>query len=91
VATTNFGMLSNAGTINNRGNFTNSGSVTISSTGLFTTTSNYLQTVGTTIVNGTLTALSGAIVNIQGGTLGGSGTINGNVLMGGALTPQLVG
>jgi hypothetical protein len=65
--------------------------VTISSTGLFTTTTNYLQTVGSTLVNGTLTASGGAIVNIQGGTLGGNGTINGNVTMGGILMPGSTG
>ena len=38
-------------------------------------------------MDGTLTATSGAIVDIQGGTLGGKGTINGNVLMAGTMMP----
>jgi hypothetical protein len=37
-------------------------------------------------VDGALTATGNAIVNIHGGMLTGSGTINGNVLMGGTIT-----
>ena len=51
----------------------------------------YTQTGGSTLVNGTLTATGGAIVNILGGALGGIGTINGNVVMGGTLTPGALG
>jgi hypothetical protein len=83
----NFGTLTSAGAINNSGAFANSGAVTISNSGLFTTSTNYTQTSGSTLVNGTLTATGGAIVNIQGGTLGGTGTITGNVTMGGTVTP----
>ena len=83
----NSGTLNNSGTINNSGTFTNSGAVAISSTGIFITSTNYTQTTGSTAVDGTLTATGSAIVNIQGGTLGGDGTINGNVLMGGTLMP----
>jgi len=61
--------------------------VTISSSGLFTRSTKYTQTASTTLVNGTLTATGSAIVNIQGGTLGGTGTINGNVLMAGTMMP----
>jgi hypothetical protein len=81
------GTLNNTGVINNSGTFTNSGAVMISNTGLFTTSTNYTQTAGSTLVNGTLTATGGAIVNIQGGTLGGTGIINGNVLMAGTMMP----
>lgn len=81
------GTLTSAGLINNTGTFTNSGAVTISSSGLFTTSTNYAQTGGSTLVNGTLTATGSAIVNIQGGTLGGTGTINGYVAMAGTITP----
>jgi PEP-CTERM motif len=88
---TNFGTVTTTGTINNSGNFTNFGAVTISNSGLFTTSTNYLQMAGSTLVNGTLTATGSAIVNIQGGTLGGTGTINGNVAMGGTLTPGAPG
>jgi hypothetical protein len=83
--------LMNAGTINNAGIFANSGAVMISITGLFTTSTNYTQTSGSTFVNGILTATGGAIVNIQGGTLGGTGTINGNVAMGGTIMPAAPG
>jgi hypothetical protein len=54
---------------------------------VFTTSTNYLQVAGSTLVNGSLSATGGAILNIQGGALGGSGTVNGNVLMGGTMTP----
>jgi len=61
--------------------------VTISSSGLFTTSTNYTQKGGSTLVDGTLTATGSAIVDIQGGSLGGTGTINGNVLMAGTMMP----
>jgi len=79
--------LMDTGTFNNTGTFSNSGAVTISNTGLFTTSTDYTQTGGRTIVNGTLTATGGAIVDIEGGKLGGTGTINGDVLMKGIMTP----
>jgi len=92
---TNEGILNNtsgahlmdAGTFNNTGMFSNSGAVTISNTGLFTTSTDYTQTAGRTIVNGTLTATGGAIVDIEGGRLAGTGTINGDVLMKGMMSP----
>jgi hypothetical protein len=83
----NAGTLNNYGTLTNNGTFANSGAVTISGSGLFTTSTNFTQTAGSTVVDGTLTASNGSIVNILGGTLGGAGTINGNVLMGGTLMP----
>jgi hypothetical protein len=84
---TNTGVLSNSGTLINAGNFTNSGQVTISTTGNLTTSTNYTQIAGSTIVNGILTASGSAVVDIQGGILGGTGTINGNVMMSGILRP----
>ena len=60
---------------------------TVSNTGLFATSSDYTQTVGKTVVNGVLTATGGAIVDIQGGALSGTGTINGDVLMKGIMSP----
>jgi hypothetical protein len=83
----NSGTVNNVGTINNSGSFTNVGVVTVSKSGLFTTSTNYLQTAGSTLVNGTLTTTNGAIVNIQGGTLSGTGNINSNVLMTGTMMP----
>ena len=88
---TNTGTLNNTGSVNNSGIFTNSGAVKISSTGLFTTSTNYTQTAGSTIVNGILTATGSALVDIERGALGGTGTINGNVAMGGTLTPGATG
>jgi hypothetical protein len=82
----NSGTLRNSGTISNSGVFTNSGAVLING-GLFTTSTNYTQTAGRTIVDGTLTATGGAIVDIEGGKLGGIGTINGDVLLKGIMSP----
>ena len=79
--------LTDVGTFNNTGTFSNSGAVTISNTGLFTTSSDYTQTAGRTTVNGTLTATGGAIVDIEGGKLSGTGMINGDVLMKGIMSP----
>jgi hypothetical protein len=84
---TNSGTLNNLGTISNSGTFTNSGAVTISKSGFFSTSTNYTQTAGSTEVNGTLTATGGAFVDIQGGSLSGTGVLNGNVLMGGTMMP----
>lgn len=81
----NMGTINNLGTINNSGTFANSGAVTIS--GVLNTSASYTQTAGSTLVDGTLSATGGAIVNIQGGALGGTGTINGNVEMAGIITP----
>jgi hypothetical protein len=79
--------LMDAGTFNNTGTFSNSGAVTISNTGVFNTSTDYTQTGGRTIVNGTLTATGGAIVDIEHGKLSGTGTINGDVLMKGIMSP----
>lgn len=88
----NMGTLYNSGTFNNFGAITNLGTVTISNSGLFTTTSaNYTQTAGNTIVNGMLSATGSALVDIERGALSGTGTINGNVAMGGTLTPGVAG
>ena len=95
---TNSGTFNNSGALNNNGStMTNSGTslnagtVTISSSGLFTTGTNYTQTAGSTLVNGTLAATGGAIVNIQGGTVGGTGKINGNVEVAGTMMPGAPG
>jgi len=82
---TNSQLFSNSGTFNNNGLFTNSGQVTITSTGVFNTSTNYTQTAGSTQVNGTLATTNGAMIDIQGGTLSGNGTINSNLVMSGTL------
>jgi hypothetical protein len=84
---TNQGRFNVTGTFDNSGSFTTSGRVTVSNAGVFTTSTDYTQTGGRTIVNGTLTATSGAIVDIEGGKLSGTGTINGDVLMKGMMSP----
>jgi len=83
----NRGTLLDSGTLTNSGILLNSGAMTISSTGTLATSTNYTQTSGSTLVDGTLTATGGAIVDIKHGILSGTGTINGNVLMGGTLRP----
>jgi fibronectin-binding autotransporter adhesin len=95
---TNSGTLSNSGALNlngtsidNSGIFRNSGAVTIDSSSLFTTSTNYTQRAGSTLVDGILTATGSAIVDIKGGTLGGTGTINGDVLMKGIMLPGASG
>jgi len=59
--------------------------VTITSTGVFNTSTNYTQAAGSTQVNGTFATTSGAMIDIQGGTLSGNGTINSNLVMSGTL------
>ncbi len=78
----NTGVVNNQGTMDS-GSFTNFGRVRISDTGVFNSSTNYNQFSGSTLVNGTLTASNGAIVNSLGGSLSGGGTVNGNVVMGG--------
>jgi hypothetical protein len=84
---TNQGRFNVTGTFDNTGSFTTSGRVTVSNAGVFTTSTDYTQTGGRTTVNGTLTTTGGAIVDIEGGKLSGTGTINGDVLMKGMMSP----
>ena len=87
--------LINRGTINDSGMvfgntvFDNRGTLNITSAGVFNGPSSsggsFLQSAGQTIVNGTLN--SAATIQIQGGKLSGTGTINGNVVMGGTISP----
>jgi hypothetical protein len=67
------------------GSFTNTGTLTIGSDTTLIT-GGYHQTAGSTVVNGTL--MAPAFV-LDGGTLGGSGTYQGNLTLGGdsTLTP----
>ncbi|MAE66819.1 MAG: hypothetical protein CMJ18_21380, partial [Phycisphaeraceae bacterium] len=69
------------------GPFSNAGAMTIESAtfSLGSGTTDYTQTAGsTTLIGGTLTA---ATVDIQGGTLGGDGTINGDVVNAATVDP----
>jgi hypothetical protein len=72
----NTGTLTNAGTLNHLANMTNTG--TVINTGIIAASNpyqniNYIQTAGHTINNGTLSQSGG--VDIQGGSLRGTGTI----------------
>jgi hypothetical protein len=67
------------------GAFQTSGTVTIATGAAFVMAS-YTQTGGTTTVDGTLTANPGGVF-LNGGFLGGSGTINGNVTNAAELAP----
>src|SRR5262249_49923424 len=68
------------------GAFSNLGDVTVGSGSRFTTSGAYTQLLGsTTLEGGQLTAATG--VNLLGGVLSGSGTVNGNVRNGGVVSP----
>ena len=77
---TNSRGIGSYGQINNAGSFIINAGVSVN--GVVTTTpdvSSYKQTAGVTIVNGNLGA---ALIDIQGGTLMGAGTLSGPVLLG---------
>jgi hypothetical protein len=69
------------GTVNNAG-----AQVQVDNTSVLTAASGYVQTEGSTLVDGLLSA-GGEGVDIRGGTLSGSGTITGDVIMSGTLNP----
>lgn len=62
----------------------NAGAITIGTSSSLTSGANYLQTAGSTVVDGTLSA---GLVDIQGGSLTGNGTITGNVNNAGLIGP----
>lgn len=77
----NFTGLGSAGQINNAGTFNiNAGASVTDRSGVLGT---YTQTAGLTKVNGSLAA---SIIDIQGGSLMGAGTISGPVFLGAAAT-----
>lgn len=67
------------------GNFTTSGNVNIAATRQLSRSGAYLQTAGTTTVNGTLTGASS--VQIGGGTLNGGGVVATGVINLGTIAP----
>ncbi|RVU35940.1 hypothetical protein EOI86_11850 [Hwanghaeella grinnelliae] len=71
----------NNGTITNDGAFANSGAVQIANGSVFNGTGTYTQTAGRLTVDGTLSQQQ---IAIEGGTLGGSGLLEGNVSVSGA-------
>ncbi len=93
-ALANFGTITTLGNLTIQGGrnltvpgpFSNSGHVTIGQTSTFTVSlGNYTQSAGTTTVDGILDPANN--VDIQAGTLGGSGHILGNVNNAGSLNP----
>jgi fibronectin-binding autotransporter adhesin len=68
------------------GTVTNSGTIQVDNTSVLTVKSGFNQSAGSTVVNGVLNAPA-AGVNIQGGTLSGTGFVNGNVVMAGTMMP----
>ena len=79
---TNQGTLKNSGSILNSGIISNSGSFEITETGVLSNEydgakGSFIQTAGSTVVNG---SMSGGTMDIQGGTLSGSGTIGVDTL-----------
>lgn len=81
LAMTNGSVGTVQGTLNNSG-----GTLQIDNTSVLNVKSAFNQIAGNTTVNGLLNA-SGSGVNIQGGTLSGTGVVNGNILMAGAMMP----
>ncbi|MGS2720840.1 beta strand repeat-containing protein [Paraglaciecola aestuariivivens] len=93
----NFTTLTNTGTINNNGMFGNLGNI-FNDSGTFNNTSGvyllaestfnntnggvFRQTAGDTVVNGQITG--SGVIDIQGGTLSGSGSIEGSQIIIGA-------
>jgi hypothetical protein len=89
---TNSGVFSlttgSMGTV--QGALNNSGSVSVDNSSVLRVNSGFDQTAGSTVIDGILDA-RGPGVNVTGGTLGGTGLIHGNVMMGGTITPGSAG
>ena len=68
-----------------KGTLTNSGSVGVDGTSVLNAKGGFVQTAGSSVIDGTLNASHGA--NIQAGTLSGTGILNGNLRMAGTMTP----
>jgi fibronectin-binding autotransporter adhesin len=76
--------LQNGATVLTSGAFTNAGTLIIGPGAEFSPSGTFTQTQGTTILNGG--TLDPNTVSIQGGTLSGPGTIQGNLVNGGEWT-----
>lgn len=66
------------------GAFANAGAVTVGNSSSFASTGNYVQSAGSTVVHGDLSA---GLVDIRGGSLFGNGTITGNLTNAGLVNP----
>ncbi len=64
----------------------NSGGVLVDGTSLLNAKGGFVQTAGSTVADGILNAQKNG-VSIQGGTLSGTGIVNGNVIMAGTMLP----
>ncbi len=62
------------------------GNILVDGTSVLNATGGLTQTAGTTVVDGVLNARNSG-VNIQGGTLSGTGIVNGNVTIAGTMMP----
>ena len=81
----NFGVAS----FTNTGQFTNAGTVSIASGQSYSVIGSYLQTSGTTVLGGAGAAIAPTTgMLLQGGTLSGSGTVNGNLTNDGGISPS---
>ncbi len=77
--------LSNGSSANISGSVNNVGTIEIDKTSTMTVKSGFNQSDGSTVVDGVLNTKKGAM--IQGGTLSGTGTVNGNATMAGMMMP----
>ncbi len=82
--------IQNGATFSSAGAFSNAGSVIIGSGSSFSPDGNYTQTAGSTVLSGgTLgTSSPATTINLQGGSLAGWGTINGNLTNSADLSPS---
>ena len=78
----NAGSFNVSGTVSNDGQFVNSGTFNIGSTGSFSGTGSVLQGAGSMIDMVIDGLLGGSSLDIQGGSLGGSGTITAPTIVG---------
>ena len=68
------------------GSVNNAGTISIDRTSSLTAKGGFNQSGGSTLANGVLN-VAGAGANFQGGTLSGTGTLNGNLTMAGMMIP----
>jgi hypothetical protein len=79
-------LIASGSQVDVKGMTTNGGGFTIDGTSVLNSRGGFTQTAGSTVVDGLLKTHK-AGVDIQGGTLSGTGTVNGNMTMGGRLSP----
>ncbi|MGA2739325.1 MAG: hypothetical protein ABSG65_18030 [Bryobacteraceae bacterium] len=90
TAAGSFTLSGNASLSTTGGSFTNAGTVTVSSGSTFTiggSSYNYTQTGGTTNVNGTLAGAGTGALDLNGGNLYGTGTLDYGVVDTATITP----